>query len=169
MVDDLHSSVLLDPQLSHDDVVDAAVDIGPGIRLVPPAKGHNFNVLPVKRRTRAAPGSGNVRTGDRKRISSARQHFFKCQRVKMTPAAIFLDSKRVILLITQRQVELNENECSISCKLTLHQLYQVTPTMRNEQNFKRQTSIFDPDPVRSSNATQIGFHGMLTHKEINSV
>lgn len=36
MIDDLHGAVLFDPQFTDDDVVDAAVDVGPGVRLVPP-------------------------------------------------------------------------------------------------------------------------------------
>ena len=36
VVDDLHGAVLFDPQFADDDVVDAAVDVGPRVRLVPP-------------------------------------------------------------------------------------------------------------------------------------
>ena len=97
MVDDLHSSVLLDPQLSHDDVVDAAVDIGPGIRLVPPFETSQFQCFCQLRgehephqeavtleleTVNGYPVPGNIS--------------LNVSRVKMTPAAILLDSKRVI-------------------------------------------------------------------------
>lgn len=36
MAGHLHGSVLLDPELAHDHVVDAAVDITPGVRFAPP-------------------------------------------------------------------------------------------------------------------------------------
>ena len=97
MVDDLHSSVLLDPQLSHDDVVDAAVDIGPGIRLVPPFETSQFQCFCQLRgehephqeavtleleTVNGYPVPGNIS--------------LNVSRVKMTPAAILLDSNRVI-------------------------------------------------------------------------
>ena len=38
VVDDFHGAVLFDPQFTDDDVVNAAVDVGPRVRLVPPGQ-----------------------------------------------------------------------------------------------------------------------------------
>lgn len=40
MIDDLHRTVLFDPQLTHDDVMDGAIDVGPRVGFTPFWQSH---------------------------------------------------------------------------------------------------------------------------------
>ena len=53
VVGDLHRSVLLDPQLAHDDVVHAAVDVAPGVHLVMAGEGGSRTSERVMQRNEA--------------------------------------------------------------------------------------------------------------------